>query len=303
VSLVDAFLRAALPITPRPLVHFFARRYVAGSTLGEAVATVNRLSAQGCCATVDVLGESVSNRELAGKAVAAYLEVLDAIAEHGLDANVSLKPTQMGLLLDEAFCRDNIASIAEHARAHGIFVRIDMEDATTTDATLRIHRDLIGRFPAGLGVVLQARLRRTVSDAVALAAEGANVRLCKGIYLEPRAIAYGEREIIRSNYVHVLRALLEGEGHVAIATHDEWLVAEALALLARLGTSHQRFEFQMLLGVDPELRRIITGAGHRLRVYVPFGTHWYPYSVRRLRENPTIARAGLQAFLRGRMES
>ena len=303
MSLVNALIRSTLPSTPKPLIHFFARRYAAGETLDSAVATVRRLAAEGCCATIDVLGESVANREQAQAAVASYLKVLDAIAAHGLDANVSLKPTQMGLLLDEGLCRDNIATILASAHPRGIFVRIDMEDAPTTDATLRIYRDLIARFPRGTGVVLQARLRRTLDDAVRLTAEGASIRLCKGIYLEPRKIAYCEHDIIRDNFVAILRALLAGSAYVGVATHDEWLVAKALAVAQQLGVGKDRFEFQMLLGVDPELRRIITGAGHRLRVYVPFGSHWYPYSVRRLRENPTIARAGLEAFFRGRMDA
>jgi proline dehydrogenase len=285
------------------MIHFFARRYVAGETLENAVATVQRLAKEGCCATLDVLGESVENREQAQAAVGNYLAVIDAITEHSLDANVSLKPTQMGLLLDEGLCRDNIAAILDKAHPRGIFLRIDMEDAPTTDATLRVYRELIARYPKGTGVVLQARLRRTLADAASLAAEGASVRLCKGIYLEPRRIAYCERDIIRDNYVHILRTLLSGKSYVGVATHDEWLVAEALAVAQQLGVGKDRFEFQMLLGVDPELRRIITGAGHRLRVYVPFGSHWYPYSVRRLRENPTIARAGLEAFVRRRMDT
>jgi proline dehydrogenase len=303
VSLFDSLIRATLPVTPKPVVHFFARRYVAGTTLADAVATVGRLAAEGCCATIDVLGESVTSRELAQTAVAAYLEVLETIVGRSLDANVSLKPTQMGLQIDEGFCHDNIATILERASGHGIFVRIDMEDSPTTDATLRIYRRLAARFPGRCGVVLQSRLRRTLADAAALAAAGANVRLCKGIYLEPRSVAYEEREIIRDNFVHVLRALLAGGSYVGIATHDEWLVAEALALIRQLGLPRERYEFQMLLGVDPELRRILTREGHRLRVYVPFGSHWYPYSVRRLRENPSIGRMGLEAFLRGRMEA
>ncbi len=303
MSLFDRAVRTTLPITPKPVIRFFASRYVAGATLDDAVATVRKLMAEGCCATVDVLGESVDSRELAATAVASYVEVIEAIAGASLDANVSLKPTQMGLDIDEGFCRDNIARVLDAARPHGIFVRIDMEDAPTTDATLRVYDDLVARFPGGTGVVLQARLRRTLDDAAALARRKTDVRLCKGIYLEPRPIAYEERDIIRNNFMHVLRVLLEGGSHVGIATHDEWLVCESLALVQRLGVAPDAFEFQMLLGVDPELRRIITGAGHKLRVYVPFGSHWYPYSVRRLRENPTIARAGLDAFLRGRVDS
>ena len=303
MSVFDSIVRTTLPITPKPMIHFFARRYVAGATLTDAVATVRRLAEEGCCATIDVLGESVSERKHVVTAVSEYHEVIDAIAVNSLPANISLKPTQMGLNIDVDFCRDNIAVVIERAAAKGIFVRIDMEDTPTTDATLRVYRELIARFPKGTGVVLQARLHRTLADAAALAAEGASVRLCKGIYREPRTVAYEEREIIRRAFVHAMRVLMERGAYVGIATHDELLVCEALGLIQELGLGKDRYEFQMLLGVDPQLRRIITGAGHKLRVYVPFGSHWYPYSVRRCRENPSIAKAGIQAFLKGRMET
>jgi len=303
MSLFDSLIRATLPITPKPMVGFFARRYVAGARLEDAIATVQRLASEGCCATIDVLGEAVSDREQAKAAVRDYHQVLDAIVANKLPANVSLKPTQMGLTIDAAFCQENIESVITYAHARGTFVRIDMEDSPTTDATLKIYHELVARHPGATGVVLQARLRRTLADAQSLASTRANVRLCKGIYLEPRDIAYEEPEIIRSAYVNALRLLLEGGAYVGIATHDEWLVCEALGMIGRLGLANDAYEFQMLLGVDPRLRRILAGAGHRLRVYVPFGSHWYPYSVRRLRENPTIARVGLQAFFRGRLES
>ncbi len=302
MSALNALIRAMLPVTPKPLIKFFARRYVAGATLTDAIATVQRLAREGCCATVDVLGESVTQREHAEIAVVSYLEVLDAIASQQLPANISLKPTQMGLNIAVEFCRDNVTRILENASRLGVFVRVDMEDSPTTDATLTLCRELATRFPGGLGVVLQARLHRTLADATELASRRANVRLCKGIYLERRAIAYEERDIIRDAFMHALRILLEGGCYVGIATHDEWLVSETLALVRRLGLKHDQYEFQMLLGVDPELRHILVAAGHQLRVYVPFGTHWYPYSVRRLRENPMIARAGLEAFVRGRVE-
>lgn len=302
MSMFDSLVRTTLPVTPKPLIKFFAQRYVAGATLDDAVRTVQRLQQEGCCATVDVLGESVSSPELARTAVDGYLAVIAAIGEHNLDANISLKPTQMGLSIAEDLCEENIGRILEQAHPRGIFVRIDMEDSPTTDATLRVYERLAARFPGGTGIVLQARLRRTLGDARTCGERKTNVRLCKGIYLEPRPIGYTERDIIRDNYMHVLRALLSRGSYVGIATHDEWLVCESLALVDELSLTPDRYEFQMLLGVDPELRRIIVGGGHRLRVYVPFGSHWYPYSVRRLRENPTIARAGLEAFVRGRME-
>lgn len=303
MSLLNSLIRLALPVAPRPVVRFFARRYVAGTTVEQAVATVRRLAGQGCRTTLDVLGESVAERPQAEAARDEYLRLLDVIREGRLEANVSLKPTQLGLGIDAGFCRDNVLRVVEKAASLGGFVRIDMEDSTTTDATLRIFRDIASRHPGHVGVVLQARLRRTLADGAALAAEQANVRLCKGIYLEPRGIAYEERAIIRNAFVSALRVLLRAGSYVGIATHDEWLVEQSLAVAADLGVPPDRYEFQMLLGVDPELRRIILAGGHTLRVYVPFGTHWYPYSVRRLRENPTIVRAGLEAFLRGRLDT
>jgi proline dehydrogenase len=303
MSFVNALIRVTLPLAPRPVIRFFARRYVAGTTFEQAVATVRRLAGQGCCATLDVLGESVTQRAQAEAARDEYLTILDAIPASGIEPNVSLKPTQLGLAIDEGFCRDNISSIAEKAAGLGGFVRIDMEDSPTTDATLRVYRDIAARFPGRTGVVLQSRLRRTLADAATLGAERANIRLCKGIYLEPRPIAYEERDIIRNAFVSALRVLLRAGSYVGIATHDEWLVEQSLAVIAELGLRPDQYEFQMLLGVDPQLRRIIVAGGHRLRVYVPFGTHWYPYSVRRLRENPTIVRAGLQGFLRGRLDT
>jgi proline dehydrogenase len=302
MSLVNRFLQTALPLAPKFIVRFFAKRYVAGDSLADAVATVRRLMGQGCCATIDVLGEAVKNPQLAAQAVEDYRQVLATIVKEGLAANVSVKPTQMGLGISEDLAFQNLRQVVARAAELGIFVRIDMEDATTTDATLRIYQNLRREF-ANTGVVLQARLRRTLADAWALGEKGVNVRLCKGIYLEPRTIAYEEPEVIRWAFVHALEALFAGQGYVAIATHDEWLVEQALALVKKMRIPQERFEFQMLLGVDPQLRQILVAAGHKLRVYVPFGSHWYPYSVRRLRENPHIIRAGLQAFLRRRLES
>ncbi|MCS7182499.1 MAG: proline dehydrogenase family protein [Thermoanaerobaculum sp.] len=302
MNLVNRLLQTALPLTPKFIVRFFAKRYVAGNTLEDAVATVRRLMAQGCCATIDVLGEAVRNPELAAQAVDAYREVLQVITEQQLNANISVKPTQMGLGISEELALANLRQVVGEAANRGIFVCIDMEDATTTDATFRIHAALRQDFQ-NVGVVLQSRLRRTLADARRLAQEGINVRLCKGIYLEPRRIAYEEPEIIRWAFVHALEVLFAGKGYVAIATHDEWLIEQSLALADKMGIPANRFEFQMLLGVDPALRRILVGSGHKLRVYVPFGSHWYPYSVRRLRENPNIIRAGLEAFLRRRLDA
>lgn len=302
MSLTNTLLRTALPLTPKFIVRFFAKRYVAGESLDEAVRTVKRLAHEGCCATMDVLGEAVTHPELAAQAVEAYYQVLARIETEQLPSHISVKPTQMGLGINEDLALANLRAVVAAARQRDVFVRIDMEDASTTDATLRIYRKLRADFP-NVGLVLQSRLRRTLADAEALAQEGANVRLCKGIYLEPRVIAYEDPETIRWAFVHALATLFAGKGYVAIATHDEWLVEQALFLAKKMQVPKERFEFQMLLGVDPELRRIIAQTGHRLRVYVPFGSHWYPYSVRRLRENPNLVRAGLEAFFRRRLET
>jgi proline dehydrogenase len=192
-----------------------------------------------------------------------------------------------------------VARIVETAGRFGNFVRIDMEDHTTTDATLRIYRELHGRF-GNLGVVLQAYMRRTLRDIEELPDQGASVRLCKGIYVEPRKIAWKGFETVRHNYVQALDKLFSRGVYVGIATHDEYLAAEAVGLIDRYGVPRERYEFQMLLGVDDELRRILLAGGHRLRVYVPYGRDWYPYSMRRLRENPEVARHVLRAMLSGR---
>jgi len=287
---------ATLPLVPRFAVGRVASRYVAGETLEEAVEVIRRLNGERAMATVDVLGESVSERGKAEEAVDEYLRAIAAIVEHRLDANVSLKLTLLGLDVDQDFCRDNVRRIAEAAKAHDMFVRIDMEDRTTTDATLAIYHQL---FPdlGNLGVVLQAYMRRTLADVEALPDEGANVRLCKGIYIEPRAVAWKGYETVRHNFVATLDKMLRQGVYAAIATHDEYLICAAVALLERHRVPRDRYEFQMLLGVERQLRRILIAEGHRLRVYVPYGADWYPYSIRRLRENPEVASHVMRATL------
>jgi proline dehydrogenase len=265
-----------------------AQRYVAGETRSEALDTVRLLNGQGAMATLDVLGEEVKDRTKAAAAVEEYVSLFDAIEEQGLDANVSIKLTLLGLKIGEALCRDNVRRIAATAAKYHNFVRIDMEDSSCTDPTLRIYRDLRSEFP-NLVVALQAYMRRTLGDIDNLADGRSNVRLCKGIYVEPRRIAWKDFETVRANFSAALEKLLRKGIYVGIATHDEHLVCEAETLIDRLGLETSQYEFQMLLGVDQELRRILIGRGHRLRVYVPYGRDWYPYSIRRLRENPEVA--------------
>jgi proline dehydrogenase len=288
LSLFTSLVVRTLPLMPRAVVWRVARRYVAGPALADAVVTVRRLNGEGAMATVDVLGEEVSERSKAEEALGEYLRVLEAIAAEKLDANVSIKPTMFGLKIDEAFCGTQIEQLVAAAHRQGTFVRIDMEDRTTTDATLRIYRRLHETY-GNVGVVLQAYMRRTLADIDGLPAQGANIRLCKGIYVEPPEVAYKGFDEVRANFLAALDRLLERGVYVGIATHDEYLVREALLRVRRHGLPRERYEFQMLLGVTDPLRRRLIVEGHRLRVYVPFGDDWYAYSLRRLRENPAIA--------------
>jgi proline dehydrogenase len=277
-----------MPLVPKPVVGFFSRRYIAGETVAEALAESRRLNAVGCMVTLDVLGEDIRRREQAEEARDAYLALLPEIGAAGVDGNVSLKPTMFGLNFDADFAYANIRPVVARAHELGTFVRIDMEDASTTDATLEVYQRLRAEF-TNCGVVLQACLRRTVADAARLAAMQANVRLCKGIYIEPYAISWRDPEIIRRNFLYVLEILLRGGSYVGIATHDELLISESMNCIHRLGLAPEQYEFQMLLGVTERLRTVTVAAGHRMRVYVPYGREWYAYSTRRLRENPSMA--------------
>jgi proline dehydrogenase len=283
LALLDRALVRLLPAVPRPVVRRIADRYIAGEEIEDAVGTVARLNAEGKTATIDVLGEEIHNAEEAQQIVDAYRGAIEAIGEHGLDANVSVKPTALGLKLGYDVGRENLETVVRHAGERGNFVRIDMEDSTTTDDTLRMYRELREAGLDNVGVVFQARLRRTLDDIDALADLRPNVRICKGIYLEPESIAYTDFEEIRASYVRSLEALVENASFVGIATHDEFLISEGKRI------ARERYEFQMLLGVRESLGKELVRSGERLRIYVPFGRQWYEYSLRRLQENPRIA--------------
>ena len=296
MSLFSRLIVLTLPLVPKFIVGRVAQRYVAGETRDEAFATIEDLNRAGAMATLDLLGEAVTDRRKAEAAVEEYVRLFDEIQRRGLDSNVSIKLTMLGLEIDEAFCRDNVDRIAAAAARHGNFLRIDMEDRTTTDATLRIYHELQPRY-GNLGVVFQSYMRRTLDDIAGLPAEGANVRLCKGIYIEPRTAAWKGYETVRRNFVAALDKLIRQGVYVGIATHDEYLVCAARELSDRYQLPRDRYEFQMLLGVDEELRGILLAEGHRLRVYVPYGRDWYAYSIRRLRENPEVARHVIRGML------
>jgi len=297
MSLLDRVVSLTLPLVPKPIVRHFSRRYIAGSTLDEALGVVRDLHRKQAMVTMDILGEFISSREEASSNTEDYIGLLQRIHHEQLpETNVSVKLSALGLLLDEKLCLDNMRRVLEQVGATGNFIRIDMEDSPCTTTTLAIHETLRSEYGDRVGVVLQSRMRRTIDDIEETAQEPTNFRLCKGIYLEPRKIAFTDPELIRRNFVLALDRMFEVACYVGIATHDELLVWESLRLIRKHGLEPEQYEFQMLLGVDEQLRTILIDAGHRLRVYVPYGPQWYAYSVRRLRENPQIAGHALRAM-------
>ena len=289
MAIFDRAIVRLLPAVPRPVVERLAQRYIAGPELKDARETVRRLNAQGKMATIDVLGEEITSEADAAAIVRAYQDVFADIEHCGLDSNVSVKLTALGLKLGYDLCRANLEGVVRDAATRGNFVRIDMEDSSCTDDTLRLYRELREAGHDNLGVVLQAYLRRTVQDIHDLADLRPNVRLCKGIYVEPPEIAFRDFEAVRANFVKALRELFDAGAYVGIATHDEWLVDEGRRMVSERRLETSEYEFQMLLGVREDLGRRLVADGHRLRIYVPFGRQWYAYSLRRLQENPKIA--------------
>ncbi len=297
MSLFNFLVSKTIMYVPSPIVGFFAKGYIAGEDLSAAVRTTKELNNKGMVATIDILGEFIKTREEATFFKQQCLDILNGIDKEDLDANLSLKPTQMGLELDKEFAFANIREIVALAASQNNFVRIDMEDHPCTDDTLEFFRRLREEFPGHVGVVVQSYLRRTLDDIEDLSDGLLNFRLCKGIYNEPRHIAYKDMELINRNFTCCLEKMFEKKAYVGIATHDEKLVFDAQQLINKYGLKREEYEFQMLLGVDPELRDLLVEQGHRLRIYVPFGEKWMPYSRRRLKENPSIAKHALKQML------
>lgn len=291
----DRLVASSLPFVPKPVVSRLSRRYIAGLERGDALRVGGELERAGYRATYDLLGEAVRNAAEVDAAAGEYLRLLEDLAARGLGRNVSLKPTQMGLEISEDFCFKTMARIAARARDLGAFLRFEMEDSRTVDATLRVFARLRSEFPGTVGCVLQSMLRRTEADARALVAAGGplNVRLVKGIYVEPPAVAFQDAQEVRDAWLRTLRILLEGGAFVGAATHDEALAAGVRAARAERPEWRERTEMQMLLGVREELRQALRAEGLPLRVYVPYGPQWHPYVLRRLRKNPKLARYAL----------
>jgi proline dehydrogenase len=275
-------------LVPKKIVRHFASRYIAGEKLGDAVEVVRKLNQQGKLTTIDVLGENITNENEAIEALKTYKQVLDVIKEFNLNSDLSIKLTQLGLKLDFDFCYANVEELVKHAKEYKNIVEIDMEDSSTTDATIEIYRKLKSKFD-NVGLAIQAYLKRSESDIKSLLPLKPRIRICKGIYIEPETIAFKSRELIRHNFKHLLNILLQSDAYTCIATHDDVLINEAYRLIREYNLDNSKFEFQMLLGVRPEVGNKIVADGYKLRVYVPFGEKWYAYSMRRFRENPQIA--------------
>jgi proline dehydrogenase len=297
MGLFDRLVSLTLPVVPKPLVGYFSRRYIAGETAEAAFGVARQLLDRHALITMDILGEFIQELSEADTNTAQYVDLVQMVHREQLPhTNISVKLTALGLQLDKAACLANLRRLMDAIRQTGNFLRIDMEDSPCTDDTLELYRILRDEYPGMVGVVLQSRLRRSMADIEAMVHPHANYRLCKGIYLEPEEIAFTEPDPIRANFTALLARMIETGAYVGIATHDEQLVDEALALIKRHNLPNERYEFQMLLGVTEGLRQRILDAGHRLRVYVPYGVQWYPYSVRRLRENPEIAGYAFKAL-------
>ncbi len=275
-------------LMPKDLVHVFAKKYIAGEKLEDGIRTVKQLNELGICATMDVLGESVNYKDEAIRAKEECLSVLDAIENNMLDSNLSVKPTQLGILIDEEFCYMQLNEVVLKAAEYNNRIRIDMEDSSVTDKIINLYLRL-KKDHDNVGIVLQSYLKRTIDDVKKLMVDGSNFRICKGIYVEPEEIAYKDREKVRQKYLEALELLFDNGNYVGIATHDDPLVEGAYKMIREKGIAKDKYEFQMLYGVKEGLRDRINADGHKIRIYVPYGDHWYAYSIRRLQENPRVA--------------
>ncbi|MBX3062847.1 MAG: proline dehydrogenase family protein [Anaerolineae bacterium] len=289
----------AMPFSGR-----LVRRFVAGESLDEAIAVTQALNAKGLLVTLDHLGENVFTEADANKATQAYLDLLDRIAVSKVNANASLKLTQLGLDVSEEVCLQNMRRILSKAKEHGNFVRIDMESTAYTERTLRLYRTLRDEYDfRNVGVVIQAYLRRSESDVRQLAAEGTNIRLCKGAYMEPPELAFPEKFEVDANYVRLMQIYLDqpalnSGAYIGAATHDDKMIAATQQTATERAIPKERFEFQMLYGIRPQRQQQIVNEGYKMRVYVPYGTEWYPYFMRRLAERPANVGFLLKNLLR-----
>ncbi len=286
--LLNKLIVAIVKLMPHGMVYFFAKRYIAGEKLQDAIDLVKTLNKKGILATMDVLGESITTKEEVILAKTECLAVLNAIHENKLGANLSIKPTSLGLNIDTEFAYQQIKELVQRAKELNNFVRMDMEDSPVTQKTIDVFKRLRAEYD-NVGIVLQSYLKRTYDDVTDLNTIGTNYRLCKGIYIEPAEIAFKEKQAVRDSYVRSLEKMMQDGNYVGIATHDDYLVKEALRLKKELNVPDNKMEFQMLYGVKEDLRDRLVKEGHKVRIYTPFGKDWYKYSIRRLQENPNVA--------------
>ncbi len=303
--MLNKLLANVLPYMPKKLIWIFSKRYIAGETIDDGLKVSHELNRQGIEVTVDLLGEFISTIEQAEENKNKYIDIIERFTSEGIIGNFSLKPTMFGLLVNKEICFENIEEVIKKAVEKKTFVRIDMEDSQCVDNEIEMYRKLQQKYPANVGLVIQAYLRRTKSDLLAmdsihLNGNPLNFRLCKGIYIEPKHVAYKAFEEVREHYIDDLNYMLDHNMYVGIATHDKYLVEQAMEIIHEKKIQNTKYEFQMLYGVTPELRSSIVKQGHKMRVYVPFGKDWFGYSTRRLKENPKMATHIIKAlFFRG----
>ena len=303
--MINKMIAGMLPYMPKKLVWIFSKKYIAGETIEDALKVSKELNAEGIKVTVDLLGEFIKDLNEARENKEAYLDIIETFEKNKIDGNYSIKPSFFGLLLDEEECYKNIREVVAKAAEYNNFIRIDMEDSPSTDMEIKLFRRLKKEFPENVGLVIQAYLKRTTKDLADMLdiknCQGSlNYRLCKGIYVEPSEIAYKKYEDINESYINNLEFMLKNGIYPGIATHDKKLVDAAYELIEKYDVPNDKYEFQMLYGVTPELRKSIVEKGHTMRVYIPFGKDWFGYSTRRLKENPKMASHIIKAlFVKG----
>jgi len=299
----NKLIAVLLPFMPKKLVWIFSKAYIAGETIEDAIQKSKELNKQGIMVTIDILGEFIEDMGEAEKNKQEYLEVIEFVEQNKIDGNYSLKPTSFGLLLDKEVCYTHIREFVKKAASFNNFVRVDMEDSPCTDLEIEMFRKLQAEFPKNVGLVFQSYMKRTMDDMKNLMdihskENPLNYRLCKGIYVEPAEIAYKKHDEVNQHFLIELEFMLQNKLYPGIATHDKFLIKESYELLGKYGTSKENYEYQMLYGVTPELRKSVLEKGHRMRVYVPFGKEWFGYSTRRLKENPKMANYIIKALFR-----
>lgn len=287
-------IAAILPYFPKKFVWIFSKAYISGETMEDAIRVSKELNSEGMMVTLDVLGEFITNLDEAEANKQEYLELIDAAEKNKIEGNYSVKPTSFGLLIDEEVCYKHIREIVAKAASYGNFIRVDMEDSPCVDMEIKLYRRLKAEFPKSVGLVLQAYMRRTLDDIKGMLDmhtedSPLNYRLCKGIYVEPAEIAYKKYEEVNQHFLEDLEFMFANKIYVGIATHDKPLIEGSYQLIEKYNVPKHMYEFQMLYGVTPALRKSIIDNGHRMRVYVPFGLKWFGYSTRRLKENPKMA--------------